>query len=200
MQKPGIICLILVLILGSMGTGYAWWSDTVVVEKHVTSGILDLGIRKTEGNYNYGRPGDYEETGFVECMDGPYKFRINGEYYSESVNLSVYGTPSFAPYCIFEVANGGTVPVKTKDIIFEWGGCSAQGVSVGRWAVTPYRGSRENGFGLVNLRRVMKEQLIDPEQTMQVEMQLLFEQTGPAEGSISLPCYQWNGAEWGSSR
>jgi len=194
MQKPGIICLILVLILGSVGAGYAWWSDAVTVKKYLESGALNLGIREIEGSY--GNPGD--EAGFVECLNGPYKFKLNGEYYSQSVSLNVYGTPSFAPYCTFEIANGGTVPAKSKDITYEWFGYSPQSISVGYWSITPDRGTWENGSGLATLRKVMNDLIIEPGQTARIVMQLIFEQRGPAEGNITLPCRQWNGIEWDS--
>jgi len=44
MKKIGLLCLALVLALGTLGVGYAMWSDEVVIEGTVDTGTLRLGI------------------------------------------------------------------------------------------------------------------------------------------------------------
>lgn len=46
MKKIGLICLALVLALGTLGVGYALWSDEVVIEGTVDTGTVRLGIIK----------------------------------------------------------------------------------------------------------------------------------------------------------
>lgn len=44
MKKIGLLCLAIVLALGTLGVGYAMWSDEVVIEGTVDTGTLRLGI------------------------------------------------------------------------------------------------------------------------------------------------------------
>jgi len=44
MKKIGLLCLALVLALGTLGVGYAMWSDEVIIEGTVDTGTLRLGI------------------------------------------------------------------------------------------------------------------------------------------------------------
>jgi len=44
MKKIGLLCLALVLALGTLGVGYAMWSDEVTIEGTVDTGTLRLGI------------------------------------------------------------------------------------------------------------------------------------------------------------
>ena len=44
MKKIGLICLALVLALGTLGVGYAMWSDTVIISGNVTTGSVDIEI------------------------------------------------------------------------------------------------------------------------------------------------------------
>jgi hypothetical protein len=48
MKKIGLLCLALVLALGTLGVGYAMWFDEVVIEGTVDTGTLRLGIVKAE--------------------------------------------------------------------------------------------------------------------------------------------------------
>ena len=44
MKKIGLLCLALVLALGTLGVGYAMWFDTVTIEGTVDTGSLDLSF------------------------------------------------------------------------------------------------------------------------------------------------------------
>ena len=48
MKRIGLLCLALVLALGTLGVGYAMWSDEVTIEGTVDTGTLRLGIIKAE--------------------------------------------------------------------------------------------------------------------------------------------------------
>ena len=47
MRKIILISLALILALGSLGVGYAMWSDTVTVDGPVTTGTLNLSFDYT---------------------------------------------------------------------------------------------------------------------------------------------------------
>ena len=47
MKRIGLLCLALVLALGTLGVGYAMWSDEVTIEGTVDTGTLRLGIFHT---------------------------------------------------------------------------------------------------------------------------------------------------------
>jgi predicted ribosomally synthesized peptide with SipW-like signal peptide len=53
MRKVGLIALALVLALGSLGVGYAMWSDTVTINGSVTTGNVDLDIVGVSSTYIY---------------------------------------------------------------------------------------------------------------------------------------------------
>jgi hypothetical protein len=42
MKKVGLLCLALVLALGSLGFAYAKWSDTVVIEKDIYTDYINV--------------------------------------------------------------------------------------------------------------------------------------------------------------
>jgi hypothetical protein len=44
MKRFGLLCLVLVLALGSIGVGYAMWSDTISIDGTVSTGSVCLGI------------------------------------------------------------------------------------------------------------------------------------------------------------
>lgn len=50
MKKIGLICLALVLTLGTLGAAYAAWIDTVVISGTVQTGSLDLVVIRTNGD------------------------------------------------------------------------------------------------------------------------------------------------------
>ena len=53
MKKISLICLALVLALGSLGVGYAMWSDTVTISGTVNTGSVDIDITGVSHTYVY---------------------------------------------------------------------------------------------------------------------------------------------------
>ena len=51
MRKIVLISLALILALGSLGVGYAMWSDTVTISGPVTTGTLNLSFDEVEPSY-----------------------------------------------------------------------------------------------------------------------------------------------------
>lgn len=55
MKRIGLICLALVLALGTLGAAYAAWIDTVTISGTVQTGSLDLVVTRTNGDDVYKR-------------------------------------------------------------------------------------------------------------------------------------------------
>jgi len=53
MRKIGLIAMALVLALGTLGVGYAMWTDTVTINGSVTTGNVDLDIDSVSCTYVY---------------------------------------------------------------------------------------------------------------------------------------------------
>lgn len=200
MKKLGIVCLILLFAVGVVGPGYAWWSDTVTAKKHLESGAFELGIRvldECEVAPSHNRKGGKNESeGCLQLMDGPYRFQLDGLDYAESVQASVYGTPSFSPCYTVEIANGGSIPARLDELYVQWDGEISHNIQVEKWSVTSPKGVKEKGRGLAALRDFTRGMIIDPEQKINIEMLLAFKQTGAAEGKIFAEGSLWNGTVW----
>lgn len=48
MKKTKLITLSLVLVLVLMGTAFAWWTQTITITNKITTGNLDVIIKKTD--------------------------------------------------------------------------------------------------------------------------------------------------------
>ena len=53
MKKIGLLCLALVLALGTLGVGYAMWSDEVTIEGTVNTGSVEITIEDLSETYVY---------------------------------------------------------------------------------------------------------------------------------------------------
>lgn len=200
MKKLGIMCLILLFAVGLVGPGYAWWSDTVTAKKHLESGAFELGIRvlddcKEDSSQN-GKGKKAAEEGYLQPMDGPYKFKLDGVQYAESVHASVYGTPSFSPVYSVEIANGGSIPARIDEFYVEWNGDIEDDIQVKKWTVTSPEGLKEKGKDLTALKDFTRGMIIDPEQKINIEMLLSFKKTGSADGKIFAGGSLWNETAW----
>lgn len=132
MKKFGILCLALVIALGSLGVGYALWSDSVTISGTVTTNTVSIGFTEftcqemhQELPWNDDNPfyqGEYEGKDVASCVcdyDG-------GSYYTDpATDLSGYkvgtvtvtnGYPCYWCFTTFVITNLGTTPV----IMQEW--------------------------------------------------------------------------------
>ncbi|MFA5451308.1 MAG: hypothetical protein WC231_04880 [Dehalococcoidales bacterium] len=73
MRKLGILLMVLVLALGSLGVGYAAWMDFVYVEGTVETGNVDLVVENYSGTWVYKMPehGIDVVTGWVDEVAPP---------------------------------------------------------------------------------------------------------------------------------
>jgi len=51
MKKIGLLCLALVLALGTLGVGFAAWTDTLYIEGEVNTGTVDINIEALSGTW-----------------------------------------------------------------------------------------------------------------------------------------------------
>lgn len=111
MKKIVILGLTLVLALGSMGVGYALWSDALYLEGTINTGELDIcmiSVADDDSSANGIDPGynkDVASTSatIVDC-------------YNATVTVT-NGYPSYSNFVHFTTEVRGTVPVILEDII-----------------------------------------------------------------------------------
>jgi len=176
MKKPGIICMILLLAVGMTGVGNAGWNWAVSFTQDVKTGVTSAGIRSCGVNdygpdpvWHKGLNPDALDVGYINCMEGPYKYELDGKSYSESVLVDIRGYPSYAPACTLEMANCGTIPITIDAVKIDWDGDLAGNILVGKWTVDFPGGSQEKGSGLHSLNKALSHATIDPGQKMWVE-------------------------------
>ena len=118
MKKIGLLCLALVLALGTLGVGYAMWTDTVLIDGEVSTGNLILGVVDISTNDTGADPqcGDGnnlegKDVASFTSVNGATKAGCTGYYESITETFSsVY--PYYGPMVEVEVANCGTVPLR----------------------------------------------------------------------------------------
>ena len=72
MKKIGLLCLVLIFALGSLGIGYAAWTDTLYIEGTVNTGDVDLEIVALSSTYVYKDLDTHEcwVLGELKALDG----------------------------------------------------------------------------------------------------------------------------------
>ena len=143
MKKIGLICLSLILALGTLGIAYASWTDQVTIVETVSTGevlvgIVDLG---TDDDGTHGQPGD-PDSYFAGNLDPGWQndafyqydknvascVSTNGALVVDAAGNEVAGYhisvtetldnvyPSYAPTINIEIKNLGTIPVILTNI------------------------------------------------------------------------------------
>lgn len=117
MKKIGLLCLALVLALGTLGVGYAMWDKTLYIDGTVNTGEVNLEIvaisqddaRIDPGNLITGQPKD-KDVGWTEVQIDPND--------NQRAIVTVHNAyPCYENYIHFSVHNSGTVPVKLQNIV-----------------------------------------------------------------------------------
>ena len=138
MKKIGLLCLALVLALGTLGIGYAAWIDTIYIEGEVTTGSLcwefvSCNLYDDDEPINYG--GDYPtatpdytcNNGFVLEPGVGYFWELDknvgwGEQLisadGKTLTVTLNNTyPCYFNSLSFYVNNCGTIPLKVDHIV-----------------------------------------------------------------------------------
>ena len=120
--KIGIICLALVIALGSLGVGLAKWTDTLIINAKVTTGTFDCHLARISCTDNEGGL----DVGSCTCSktgDESFTVAIDNGYQDYECTAS------------FKMTNGGTIPAKIKSIAIDNVhsdiGVTVSGISVG---------------------------------------------------------------------
>jgi hypothetical protein len=127
MKKIGIICLALVLALGTLGVGYAHWSQTLYIDTTVNTGTLCVGFQElilTEDpeaiDPTTGLPKDVGSiTGEMVDQKGTHYDEYTGEYLPiyEKITVAIDNAyPCYGVHIVFTVANGGTIPADVTEV------------------------------------------------------------------------------------
>jgi hypothetical protein len=122
MKKIGLLCLALVLALGTMGIGYSLWYQTVYVNGTVQTGSVDMCIE--DGNWLQ-LDGGPDHTATTSCETGaisgigfvPEEKEVGWTEISRpdcyTLEVTVHNAyPCYYNVIDFAVDNTGTIPVK----------------------------------------------------------------------------------------
>lgn len=122
MKRIGLIALALVLSLGLMGAGLAYWNETLTISGTVATGDLDVEFTDVSSNDPSGSNDPGQTMDVAECIvttDGP-----DGDGSSDPNDTGLDGItidinnayPCYSPVVSFTVKNCGSIPVKIAAI------------------------------------------------------------------------------------
>jgi len=117
MKKLGLLCLAIVLAMGSLGVGYAMWSDTVTVSGPVTTGVVDVCV--TDISSNEEGTGPWQGSPDPQCDIGknPEGKDIGWVSYRiidcDEIEFTVHNAyPFYKATAHYSVCNVGNIPVR----------------------------------------------------------------------------------------
>jgi len=144
MKKMVILCLTLVLALGSLGIGYAAWTDTVYIDGTVETGKVCVGLdpeRISEidpcpdqnwttwfhDGFTVSCPMGYRFTGIGDAPEGKCPATVvfdpvdeDGDGYIDILNVTINDAyPHFLTHISIYICNCGTIPLKVQAPIIE---------------------------------------------------------------------------------
>lgn len=142
MKKIGLICLALVLALGTLGIGYALWSENLYIEGVANTGEVDWEF------YNTQSPGSppvftHDDQGIDPGWDKDVAWKDvyftdsdgDGDY--DTMTLIIHNAyPGYFNHGSFWVHNNGTVPIHIVDFFMTYGGQVYSLVPAGYWVET----------------------------------------------------------------
>ena len=131
MKKIVLICLALVLALGSLGVAYAMWSDTLVFSGPVTTGSVNLSFDDreppvpTEYHINPDDPGgmlllgefEGKNVGETTASYTDYEVRGDKDGYEKLVITVSNAYPGYIVGTTFILHNIGTVPINVTEYV-----------------------------------------------------------------------------------
>jgi hypothetical protein len=142
MKKLGLICLAVMLALGSLGVAYAAWTDMIFIEGSVDTGTLVLGIndcdvRDDDAPINFGGdfPTDDPDQSILPGFVGsPFYLDKNvawgdcwsedtdGDGVNDKTHFTIHnGYPCYFNEFAFYPYNAGTIPLRIDSVLIDWG-------------------------------------------------------------------------------
>ena len=134
MKKIGLLCLALVLALGSLGIGYAMWSETLTVTGYVGTGWVDVNFHSQYDNdINSNDPMEAGSwSGFVAgtpvwsgargnknvaSTTSSFTWAIKPSTDGNFATLTIAnGYPCYWGSVVWDVQNDGSIPVKLHSV------------------------------------------------------------------------------------
>ncbi len=186
MKKIGMLILILVIAMATVGIAYARWTDTVAINATVGTGEVKLGILDAGTNDPLGSPdpqcGDAQNT---EKKDVASAISTNGEpkckivetqYYDSIKEVFDHVYPWYAPSTTVVIANCGTIPVKIWK--FDYKEVDPDGILkfvTLSWVITDENGVPHPGSGtLQDLAKALSGMQIGAGKTIIIDKKICF--------------------------
>ena len=112
MKKIGLLCLALVLALGTLGVGLALWSETLYIEGTVNTG--ELSVYWTQ-DIPYDDEPVEKDFSWAEC-----------EIIGDTIYIWIYNAyPSITYYIPIDIHNDGTIPAHLCGLVVTGGNLPA---------------------------------------------------------------------------
>ncbi len=144
MKKIGLICLALVLALGTLGIGYALWSDNLYIVGVANTGEADWEFYNPQ---NPGSPPVFTHDDPPGTIDPGWDKDVawktwefvdsdgDGDY--DVLLLTIHNAyPGYYNHGSFWVHNNGTIPIHNEDFFLTYDGFVYSLVPAGSWVVT----------------------------------------------------------------
>ncbi len=166
--KLGVLLVVLIVALGSLGTGYALWTGSLYMDGTVGIGTENLGF---SGDWQF-TPDAGDITTTCNCTFSDSDFDGDDETMQAEITVtgdSLSGTHSLSG----EIKNTGTLPVKIDSVVFTY--------------ASPFTSIVESAPGVAGT-------ILDPNDTITLDLEI--EIDAPAAGSwsfdVQLVTSPWN--------
>jgi len=185
MRKVALLCLLVLLALGSAGAGYALWSETLYINGTVNTGHVDAEWTFV-GCFDIESKDVGETSGEIDALDPQIlHFTIDNGY------------PCYTGDCQVEYTYYGSIPAIVESITFLPGqgltNCSVnQSASTGSFVATCDQLTITFGNGL-------KTELHEDDfvaSSVRVHVEQAADQTTEYEFSVEIELVQWNESIW----
>jgi hypothetical protein len=211
MKKIGLLSLALVLALGTLGIGYATWSDNVTIEQTVRTGSFEVGVANmgTNDMYGWNDPGYDKHVATCTSQNVSETYLFTGldgtEYFEEVTEIIENAYPCYSCNITFKFASGGSVPAHFKswdtEIVENPDGL-CECIELAGWWLTDQYGNQSSGVGMCGLEPALQAlQLHESDNiTLVIEKHLMQDCWSQARGEYEAPqgsnCTMVHRAKW----
>ena len=126
MKKIGLLCLALILAVGSLGIGYAMWSDTITISGTAKTGTLDWEFQGPLISGDPCVPPTNDLNCFYDLYDGTWQTMTKSVACTDmaisspdTLDITVHNAyPFYGNHIAFVVKDLGTIPLKIWKLEF----------------------------------------------------------------------------------